>query len=79
MPDTATTGNTGNTASAASSSAGTKGTADCTQITVILDRTGSMESIRADTIGGFNSFLAEHKRLPTQVTLTLVQFDSQDP
>jgi hypothetical protein len=38
-----------------------------------------MESIRADTIGGFNSFLAEHKRLPTQVTLTLVQFDSQDP
>ena len=78
-------GNTGNapnaenTASAASSAAGTKGTADCTQITVILDRTGSMESIRADTIGGFNSFLAEHKRLPTQVTLTLVQFDSLDP
>ena len=79
------TGNTGNapnaesTASAASTAAGTKGTADCTQISVILDRTGSMESIRADTIGGFNSFLAEHKRLPTQVTLTLVQFDSMDP
>ena len=78
-------GNTGNapnaenTASAASSAAGTKGTADCTQISVILDRTGSMSSIRADTIGGFNSFLAEHKRLPTQVTLTLVQFDSLDP
>ena len=78
-------GNTGNapnaenTASAASSAAGVKGTADCTQISVILDRTGSMSSIRADTIGGFNSFLAEHKRLPTQVTLTLVQFDSMDP
>ena len=77
--NTANAPNAENTASAASSAAGTKGTADCTQITVILDRTGSMESIRADTIGGFNSFLAEQKRLPTQVTLTLVQFDSQDP
>ena len=79
MPDTATTGNTGNTGSTPNSATSTKRTADCTHITVILDRTGSMESIRADTIGGFNSFLAEQKRLPTQVTLTLVQFDSQDP
>ncbi len=30
-----------------------------THISVILDRTGSMESIRDDTIGGFNAFLRE--------------------
>ena len=50
-----------------------------THITLILDRTGSMESIRDDTIGGFNAFLAEQQRVPGEVTLTLVQFDSQDP
>jgi len=50
-----------------------------THITVVLDRTGSMDSIRDDVIGGFNAFLAEQQALPGQATLTLVQFDSQDP
>jgi len=50
-----------------------------THISIILDRTGSMESIRDDTIGGFNVFLNENKQQPGSVTLTLVQFDSQDP
>jgi hypothetical protein len=50
-----------------------------THITVILDRTGSMESIRDDTIGGFNAFLAQQKAEPGLATLTLVQFDTQDP
>lgn len=52
---------------------------DYTHITVILDRTGSMESIREDTIGGFNAFLKAQKDIPGKGTLTLVQFDSQDP
>lgn len=52
---------------------------DYTHITVILDRTGSMESIRDDTIGGFNSFLDEQKQAGGKATLTLVQFDTQDP
>jgi len=52
---------------------------DYTHITVILDRTGSMESIRDDTIGGFNAFLDSQKSGPGSVTLTLVQFDSMDP
>jgi hypothetical protein len=52
---------------------------DYTHITVILDRTGSMESIRDDTIGGFNAFLRDQKAQPGTATLTLVQFDSQDP
>lgn len=50
-----------------------------THISVILDRTGSMESIRDDTIGGFNAFLNVQKAQPGLATLTLVQFDSQDP
>ncbi len=50
-----------------------------THISVILDRTGSMESIRDDTIGGFNSFLKDQKNQEGKATLTLVQFDSQDP
>lgn len=52
---------------------------DYTHITVILDRTGSMEAIRDDTIGGFNTFLQQQKAEPGFATLTLVQFDSQDP
>jgi len=50
-----------------------------THIAVILDRTGSMESIRDDTIGGFNAFLNSQKAEPGLASLTLVQFDSQDP
>jgi len=52
---------------------------DYTHITVVLDRTGSMESIRDDTIGGFNAFLNKQKTEPGTATMTLVQFDSQDP
>ena len=52
---------------------------DYTHIAVILDRSGSMESIRDDTIGGFNAFLNEQKQQPSKATLTLVQFDDQDP
>ena len=50
-----------------------------THLSVILDRTGSMESIRDDTIGGFNTFLEEQKKPGGEATLTLVQFDTQDP
>jgi hypothetical protein len=52
---------------------------DYTHITVILDRSGSMESIRDDTIGGFNAFLDQQKAESGLATLTLAQFDTQDP
>lgn len=52
---------------------------DSTHINVILDRSGSMGPIREDTIGGYNTFLAEQKAQPGAATWTLVQFDSQDP
>ena len=48
-------------------------------ISILLDRTGSMDSIRDDIIGGFNAFLEEQKKEPGAATLTLVQFDSQNP
>lgn len=50
-----------------------------THITVILDRSGSMESIREDMIGGFNAFLKEQQGADGVATLTLVQFDTQAP
>ena len=52
---------------------------DYVHMVVILDRTGSMDSIRDDTIGGFNTFLKKQQAEPGKATLTLVQFDSQDP
>lgn len=52
---------------------------DYAHISVLLDRTGSMESIRDDVIGGFNAFLDGQKKLPQEATMTLVQFDTQDP
>lgn len=38
-----------------------------------------MEPIRDDTIGGFNSFLEQQKGSEGFITMTLAQFDSQDP
>lgn len=46
-----------------------------THIAVILDRSGSMSSMRNEIIGGFNAFLEEQKKVPGQATMTLVQFD----
>lgn len=50
-----------------------------TDITVVLDRSGSMASIALDTIGGFNTFLDAQKKVPGKATLTLVQFDNLSP
>ncbi len=46
-----------------------------TDITIILDRSGSMGSIATETIDGFNRFLQEQRLLPGKACLTLVQFD----
>ena len=48
-------------------------------ISVILDRTGSMQPIREDVVGGFNAFLAEQQAAPDPATFTLVQFYETDP
>jgi len=49
---------------------------DYTHITFILDRSGSMNSIKMDTIGGFNTFIDDQKKVDGDCTMTLVQFDS---
>jgi hypothetical protein len=48
-----------------------------TDITIILDRSGSMDSVRTDTIGGFNSFLEGQQKIAGEASLSLVQFDDQ--
>lgn len=50
---------------------------DYTHITILLDRSGSMSSVKDDTIGGFNTFLADQKKVKGEATLTLNQFDDQ--
>jgi hypothetical protein len=48
-----------------------------TEIICIIDRSGSMESIRDDAIGGFNAFLEEQKKQPGKALLTYCQFDTE--
>lgn len=48
-----------------------------TDITFVLDRSGSMGSVRDDTIGGFNSFISEQKKIEGECNLTMVQFDTE--
>jgi hypothetical protein len=51
--------------------------ANKTSIGVIIDRSGSMSPLAKDTIGGFNTFLADQKALPGEADLTLVLFDHE--
>merc|ERR1711924_150951 len=49
----------------------------------VLDRSGSMQSIAADVIEGFNAFVKEQQQLATtdaaRMVMTLIQFDSDNP
>jgi hypothetical protein len=47
------------------------------EIAFVLDRSGSMESIREATINGFNAFLETQQQAPGLVRLTLNQFDDE--
>src|SRR5262245_7014000 len=48
-----------------------------TDITVVLDRSGSMQVTRTDAMNGFNALVEDQKRLPGEAWLSLVQFDDQ--
>ncbi|WP_454299519.1 hypothetical protein [Salana multivorans] len=48
---------------------------DYTHIAMLLDRSGSMATIRQATIEGFDAFVAEQRATPGRATLTLAQFD----
>ena len=45
------------------------------EVVCILDRSGSMQSIAKDTIGGFNTFLNDCKNAPEDRRMTVVLFD----
>ena len=46
-----------------------------TEIVFILDRSGSMEGLEADTIGGFNSMMKKQKEEPGEAFVSTVLFD----
>lgn len=48
-----------------------------THIIAILDRSGSMSSVKEDAIGGFNTFLDAQKKMKEKATMSVVLFDDQ--
>lgn len=48
-----------------------------TEIIFVLDRSGSMEGLEGDTIGGFNSFVARQKQQEGEIRITAVLFDDK--
>lgn len=50
---------------------------DLTELVFILDRSGSMHGLEADTIGGFNSVLASNQALEGDANVTTILFDDR--
>lgn len=48
-----------------------------TEVVFILDRSGSMSGLEADTIGGFNSMISKQKKEDGEVVISTVLFDDQ--
>jgi len=48
-----------------------------THLVFLLDRSGSMQSIKSDVIGGFEAFLTEQRAADGQCVVTLAQFDHE--
>lgn len=55
-----------------------KKTIGLTELVIVLDQSGSMSSIRLDTIGGFNTLLSEQKKLGKDIKVSLVLFNALD-
>jgi len=47
-----------------------------TEIIVVMDKSGSMNGIRDDAIGAFNTFLEDQQKEPGEARLTLTLFDT---
>ena len=48
---------------------------DLIEVVFILDKSGSMNGLEKDTIGGYNKLLEEQKLLPGDVTVSTVLFN----
>ena len=49
------------------------------KIWFLLDRSGSMEGLTEDVVGGFNQFVGDQAAKPGKARLTAIQFDGDDP
>ncbi|MBQ8995816.1 MAG: VWA domain-containing protein [Oscillospiraceae bacterium] len=50
---------------------------DCTELVLILDRSGSMSGLEDDTIGGFNSMIEKQKKEEGDAYVSVVLFDDR--
>lgn len=50
--------------------------ANYTHTVLVLDKSGSMETIRHDTAGSVNSFIKQQKAVPGEATFQLIQFNT---
>src|ERR1700744_1516416 len=48
-----------------------------TRLVFLLDRSGSMQSIKSDIVGGFEAFIGEQRASEGLCTVTLAQFDDE--
>ena len=48
-------------------------------VSVLLDRSGSMQGLEGDVVGGINGFLGDQRNGEGGCTVTLAQFDSEAP
>ena len=46
-----------------------------TELVFILDRSGSMQGLEGDTIGGFNAMIEKQKKEPGEAFVSTVLFD----
>ena len=53
--------------------------ANYTQIAIVLDRSGSMGSVRQATVEAFEGFMENQKKDPNQTDVLFVQFDGESP
>ena len=47
-----------------------------TELVFILDRSGSMSGLEADTIGGFNAMIEKQKKAPGEALISTILFDN---
>src|SRR5436190_7614129 len=50
---------------------------DYCHVSILLDRSGSMASIKNDVIGGFNTFIEDQKKVPGELSVSLLSFATQ--
>ena len=50
---------------------------DLTELVFILDKSGSMHGLEADTIGGFNSLIEKQKKEDGKALVTTILFDDK--